>query len=459
MSLLNKIAFVLICVVYVMSTLLYGAVHQPIISAFYLLTAITTILCMIDVFANKETHISSELLQLPLYLMGIYGLIQIIPFGSLAETAGVADIPRTISLDPFPTQVSAIHYLILGFFFSCALLTVNSAARIKRLATLIILFGSVYAFYAILQSVLSPNAIYGLYERPFLSPFGSFVNRHNFAAFMEMAMSMMLGLLFTGVIARDKRLLFITGLAIMGISLLLTQSRGGLIAFVIALFLLIIMTTKAKGNKKTAIRLGLSAALFLVLIGGAAFVGGETSLNRFVSEASTTKTDSATRTQIWQTTLKIIGTNMPFGTGLGAYGVAYVKFDESKAEGRVEQAHNDFLQVVSDAGIVGAGIGALFLFFLYNAARRVKDINNKYRKGVAVGALTGIVAILVHSIFDFVLHTTAISIFFILLMTLLVACAKEYDDDIIDDDDQHTHKKRKRRSSVREFATGKSLNS
>ncbi len=48
-----------------------------------------------------------------------------------------------------------------------------------------------------------------------------------------------------------------------------------------------------------------------------------------------------------------------------------------------------------------------------------------------MGALAGCFAVLVHSIFDFVLHTTAISLLFITLMTLIVACRREYDDDFV----------------------------
>jgi hypothetical protein len=61
---------------------------------------------------------------------------------------------------------------------------------------------------------------------------------------------------------------------------------------------------------------------------------------------------------------------------------------------RVEQSHNDYLQVLADAGIVGALIGLFFLFRLFVAGRAATGIRNDYRRGIAVGAIAGIFAIL-----------------------------------------------------------------
>ena len=108
-------------------------------------------------------------------------------FGTVAETAGLSGIPRTISLAPFATEAAGLHFAALGIFLSLALAYIDSAARLRRMANVIIIFGAVFAFFAILQSVLSPTKIYGIFERP--SPFGSFVNRHNFAAYIEMTAS------------------------------------------------------------------------------------------------------------------------------------------------------------------------------------------------------------------------------------------------------------------------------
>jgi O-antigen ligase len=134
---------------------------------------------------------------------------------------------------------------------------------------------------------------------------------------------------------------------------------------------------------------------------------------------------------------------MPFGVGFGALGVDYTRFDSMSGLERVEQAHNDYLQVLADAGLVGLLIGAFFLWQLYRLGRDSMKIGNTYRKGIAFGALAGLFAILVHSVFDFVLHTTAISVLFLTLVAMLTASRTSYEDDI----EEMPHDRAERRSS------------
>ena len=446
----NKLAFFLIGVIVVFTTIAYGTVHQPILAVFYLLVAVTTILWAIDGFLTGAVRFNRDPIQYALLAAGIYGFIQVIPFGRVAEIAGVSSIPRTISLDPFATQVSAIHYIALFFLLSVMLVLLDSASRIRKLAVVITVFGFAYSFFAILQSVLSPLKIYGIYEA--LAPFGSFVNRHNYAAYMEMALAVPLGLIFTGAITKDKRLLYITAIALMGVSLLLSGSRGGLIAFLAEVIFLVLLTTGTKSRSNLAFKLALAVLLFVAVVGGAIFVGGETSLTR-VAETAATGDLTTGRSNIWQVTLGVIKGNLPFGAGFGAFGVAYTPYDAMSGLERVEQAHNDYLQVLADAGVVGLLIGAFLLFRIFVLGRASVSIRNTYRRGIAFGALAGIFAILVHSLFDFVLHTTAVSVMFLMLISLLIASRSSYADDV--EDAPHERSARRSSGSISPISLGR----
>jgi O-antigen ligase len=138
---------------------------------------------------------------------------------------------------------------------------------------------------------------------------------------------------------------------------------------------------------------------------------------------------------------------MPFGVGIGAYSVAYTPYDTYNGLARVEQAHNDYLQVLTDAGLVGLVIGAFFLFLLFRTGLRSVRVKNTFRRGVAVGALAGCFAVLVHSFFDFVLHTTAISILFLTLAAMTVASGREY----ADDEETVVRRKKRRSNNVSPF--------
>lgn len=425
----NRIAFVLMMAVIVFTTIAYGAVHQPILAVFYLMVSLLIILWAIDAFKAGSVRFNLSRLQIPLYAAALYAAIQTIPFGAIAEIGGVPGIPRTISLDPFATQMSAMHFFALGLFFSVSLVLVDSASRIRKLVIVIAVFGFAYAFFAILQSVLSPGKIYGIYEARFAVPFGSFVNRHNFAAYMEMTIGLPLGMLFAGAVARDKRLLYITGIALMGVALVMSGSRGGLVAFLAQLIFLVILTTGAKSRRRLFLKVGFATLLIGAIVIGSIFIGGESSLTR-IAETATSSDITTDRGHIWSVTTSVIANNLPLGAGFGALGVAYTPYDTYSGLERVEQAHNDYLQVVADAGLIGVIIGLFFLFWLFRLGLTAANTENTYRRGVAIGALSACFAVLVHSIFDFVLHTTAVSIMFITLMTLIIACRERYDDDV-----------------------------
>jgi O-antigen ligase len=441
----SKILFFLLCATLIFTTAAYGAVHQPIIAIFYLTAVIIVLLWAFDAFSSGVLRFNKSLLQIPLIAAFFYGILQIIPFGSLAETAVVADIPRRISLDPFATEVSALHFLAVSIFFAAFLTYIDSAERLRKTVYTITIFGFVFAFFAILQAVLSPTKIYGIYEPKFVVPFGSFVNRHNFAAYMEMTLGLPLGLIFASAIGRDKRLIYVTAIGLMGVALLLSGSRGGFVSLLAEIFFLLILTNKAKSSAQMAVKIGLSILLLAIIVFGAILIGGESSLTRF-AETAASKNFSTDRTHIWSVTLSVIKNNLPFGAGLGAFGTAYTPYDSLSGLERVEQAHNDYLQVLADAGIVGLLLGAFFIYELFKTGLRNAKTSNKFRRGVAVGALAGCFAILVHSLFDFVLHTTAVAMLFVTLVSLIVVSASQFADD--DDEDRQMPQRKRRSASI-----------
>lgn len=440
----NKLAFVLLITVAILSTIFYGAVHQPIIALFYLFTAIIMLLWAVDAFSSGALRVNKSYLQIPIYCLFFYGIIQIIPFGSV-ETAGLSEIPQTLSIEPHWTKLTSFHILALGIMFSGFLIFFDSAKRLKKVLVTITVFGFVYAFYAILQMVLSPKKIYGIYEVAFAAPFGSFVNRHNFAAFMEMTIALPLGLLFVGAIPKDKRLLYLTAIGIMGIALLLSGSRGGLVALLAEIFILAILTSNRAKRSGLWVKLAFAGLLVAVIVVGSIVIGseGETSLTRFADTANS-QDITTNRSHIWSITIESIKEHPIFGAGLGSFNAAYAKHDTSNGSERVEQAHNDYLQLLADAGIFGMIIGAFFLFQLFKTARASLKTHNLYRRGMVVGALAGCCAILIHSIFDFVLHTTAISIMFLILLALVVKGGDDYSDDV-----EERHERHQKRQSTR----------
>ena len=318
----------MIPVLITISTLLYGAVHNAVLGFVYVCIASMVVLWAADCIVAGSVRFSTEPVQLILFGTALLGLIQVIPFGTIDSVGGVSEIPKVISLDPFATRVSALHFLGLGLFLSLVCISLDSALRLRRLALFVTVFGTVYAFFAIIQSVLSPTSIYGLLERPYTQPFGSFVSRNNFAGWMEMAIAIPLGMLFAGSVDRDKRLIFLTAAVIMGVSIVLSGSRGGLIALLLQFTLLFLVTYSQKSRHQLWLKAVLASVFVIAIIAGTAFVGGDSALTR-ISEEPLAADGAVSRPKIWSVTGEMILRNLPFGVGLGAYPMAYPRYDLS----------------------------------------------------------------------------------------------------------------------------------
>ena len=261
--------------------------------------------------------------------------------------------------------------------------------RLRRIANVIVIFGFCYAFFAILQSVLSPDKIYGIYETRFAVPFGSFVSRHNFAAYMEMTIAMPLGLILSGAVRPDKRLLYFTAIGSDGSGIAPERFAGWIGRTGCGNDpIVILLTTGRRAAGKLRSRLLFLLSLLAAVVGGAILVGGETSLTR-IAETTTAGDVTTGRSTIWHVAATIIAANFPFGAGLGSFGVAYTPFDTLSGLERVEQAHNDYLQVLTDAGLVGLVIGAFFLVVLIREGIGATRLENTYRRGLAIGAFAG----------------------------------------------------------------------
>lgn len=425
MQRVGSIAFGVYLALTVFAIMAYGTVHQPVIAVFYFFSATFVILYAFSSFRDR-LRTSGFPVFLPLLFFAFYALLQSVPIGTLSDSAGIGSFPRTISLEPFHSLAAAVSMSMLFFVAVSHYGLLNSIARVKTFAVFLTVFGTVYSFYAILQSVLSPESIYGIYTPAAATPFGSFVNRHNFAAVVEMCIAFPIALLFSGAVERDKVLLTVTSIAIMATSLLLSGSRGGLVSLIAMVILVSLISSRSRSRKSVAAKFALSFALLVTAIGGAVFVGGETSLTR-IGDSVETEDISSYRMHIWRVTIDVIRENFPLGAGIGAFNTAYAAKDTSGGQMLVEQAHNDYLQVVADAGVVGIVLGISFLVIYGAAVRKAIKLIDPHLRGIAVGAAGACFAVLVHSLFDFVLHITAVALLFLGCLALLTAAIDNSD--------------------------------
>jgi uncharacterized membrane protein HdeD (DUF308 family) len=74
--------------------------------------------------------------------------------------------------------------------------------------------------------------------------------------------------------------------------------------------------------------------------------------------------------------------------------------------------------VLTDAGVIGLILGIFFVAALFRMSLQRRESADTFRSGVSTGALAGCFAVLVHSFFDFTLHTTSNALLFLVLAAL-----------------------------------------
>jgi O-antigen ligase len=110
------------------------------------------------------------------------------------------------------------------------------------------------------------------------------------------------------------------------------------------------------------------------------------------------------------------------GWGLGAFPTVYPGFRSFYTNFFVNEAHNDYLQLLVETGLVGFSIAIWFLVLVFRrAASKLQNWTETASGALTVAALLGCIGILVHSFLDFNLQIPANAALFYVLCAIAAA--------------------------------------
>lgn len=426
--------FILLLIIPLGSTIGFGAVDQPAQALVFLVISITAALWAYGSWRTGRFCYSNSLVQLPLAGLVLIGVIQLLPLGGSSVPSELlsAAPSSALSIDPFATRLFTIRLLFYLVFFAMALVLIRSTRRLRTVVVVLLIFGPVMAMFGITQRLADPDTIYGIREAYQAIPFGPFVNQHHFGALMVMISGIAFGLLAGDGVKRDKKPLLWIGVVIMLLALIFTGSRGALISYIgmAAFVFLSVSSLRKRGERGDASaargrRLSMfagAAAFIVIILGLAAFMGVGGRYLQGIGDDTQNADLTNGRTHFWSIAGKIFLDSPVIGTGHDTYGVAFTKYDTWKGYYRLQNAHNDYLQALSDSGILGFACVAAFIFLLFrNSLKVIFGRGSPLRASIAAGSLAGILGILIHSFFDFPLRTPSNGFVFLLLAAMAVA--------------------------------------
>jgi O-antigen ligase len=254
---------------------------------------------------------------------------------------------------------------------------------------------------------------------------------------MELLIALPIALILTRAVKAEMRLLCGFAAVMMGIATALSLSRGGIISIGASMMFLLFMSVRLPKRHQSSSRFRMpplvsQVAVVLVLIAtiaaGLWWMGADPVIKRVTdgqpaSEGSPKESFFSSRGWVWKDTFTMIRANPIVGVGLGAYETAFSRYTKSDGSLRVPQAHNDYLQIVADAGIVGGLIAIWFLALLSRAVLRGARSRDPLYAALALGSGAGVFAMLVHSLFDFNLQVPSNALLFLFLSAVAVRVA------------------------------------
>jgi len=291
----------------------------------------------------------------------------------------------------------------------------------------IALFTAGIGALAVTQLLSGAKGIYWTYSFDNASSVGSYVDRDHFAGCMELLLPMT----FVQAVRRpglSHALIWSLPVALGGAALLLTASRGGAIAMTVQGILGLILwgyfRVRSESVQRVARRSSTITILMVVLV-VAAYMGavGFDRLGTRFSQLSNGSLATDRRTYLNLSAIAMWDHKPLAGWGLNSWQSVYPNFAYFDDLATYEFAHNDYLQLLAEDGLIGAacmlGFGFLWLMALTQPLKQ--RVVEEAAPWCVRGAAIGFAGMLVHTAVDFNLHIPAnlLLFFFMAAVALL----------------------------------------
>lgn len=471
---MQRFIFILFCSILIWSPLPLGS-HR-VWSAALLECLIATLCVLYLLSASKDKEVPQALTHNKLIIALFFAIpcwtaLQLIPLPPeilawlspqhLHYTSNTSSW-QSLSLDTGATLYKLQKSIAYALFFTLTLAIVNTPSRLNLVAQVVVISGVLQAAYGVLVvlggktfDILNIAALTN--KSGLSSASGTFINRNNFAGYLEMAIALGVGLLVTQILLnkesyagfraslRNFMFTMLSGkarlrvfLALMVVGLVLSHSRGGNSAFFASLGICGViglwLYRKHHKAKSLALLFGSLIAVDMMILGS--WFG----LDQLAARLESTTVQHEERAFVFQSSIEIVQKFWLTGSGAGSFYSIFPNFRNNLSFGFYDFAHNDFLQTAVEYGLIGSLFFALIVILCFiKAIQAQKQRHTAILKGMGFAAMMGIMSIIIHSNGDFNLQIPANAMLFTLLCA--IAC-------IAQSMEQQEHSsKSKRRSS------------
>lgn len=370
-------------------------------------------------------HIGLQFIALPAEWVQILSPHAYEAHAAAAATFGhaVAD-SLTLSVDPQATRDYWLKTLAYLCMFALTLLLVDSRRRLELLLKTLVVCGTLQALYG---SVMVLSGLeYGFLISKYVgqgNATGTFVNRNHLAGYLNLCLALGIGLMLSKLGGEDihtwrQRLRSIARLLlgektrlriyliIMVIGLVLTRSRMGNTAFFASTLIVgtIGLILMRNAPRSTVLFLASIIALDVLIVG--TWFGVDQIAKRIQQTEVTSNADNMLptedRDEVDRLALNYAKDYLLTGSGGGSFYATFPTYHNRGIVGFYDHAHNDYLQLLTETGVIGLSLCSLVvLLATAQALLALRRRNDPLMRGTAFGVVLAICWLAIHSTVDF----------------------------------------------------------
>jgi len=337
-----------------------------------------------------------------------------------------------LSLVPGETLAFGLNLFVMVFLFYVLVHLDLDKGDIYGLIHVLTLSALFQALFGLAKWALGNERFFLFFHRiedpePMLS--GTLALPEHSAFYLELVLPLILGVMLVRLLVRTpwvpangsplRRLWHLRGLwrtaaaaLIVAAAVYLTRSLSAKVVLLLAFFLMAVGTVYIRhGREERRGNLLQWMALALVVI--ALFMAWQSA----VARVHRPDRSGNLRAEFWQNTTDVFARFPVFGSGMGTFKHVSATV-RPEAAGRLSHSHNEYLEMLADGGVVGAGLlfalAWLLFYALFSLWRRRFHPEVKI---IGLAALVSVLMALFHSLFDFALRIPANAF----LLTLILA--------------------------------------
>jgi tetratricopeptide (TPR) repeat protein len=449
---MKKIPYVLFVGILIFAPLAFGTVEQWSLLTLEILIALAVLSSAIYLIKTSGRLLSAPGL-VPLLLLTGWMLLQIVPLPVFLVRglpsasyqvykpvydmlAGNPWMPLTVYQKATVFECIRIVSYMLFYFLTIQIL--GCGERLKQTVKICSWLAIGVGVCAILQKFSSPDKIYWFRPcPPNSSPIGPWVYRSQYCGYVETVLPLVLALYiyyrpvtnseeslrsrvvsFFSPAGGNLSLLLGLGGLVLITSVFISLCRGGIISVSLSfLFFLLLMGWK-RGRYSSLFYFSMISSLILAV----AWFGWDPIIGRFDELFKSKGVLNIDRFAIWRDSFPIVKDFWLTGSGFGTFINIFPDYKTIPNNMMYDHAHNDYLELLTDGGIVGFALVSWFVIAVIREGwKMIGKRRDRYSILISIGALTGIIAMLIHSVSDFNMNNGADGLYFFFLCGLLVS--------------------------------------